>query len=78
MADVSVAPARVAEAKGLGGVEVMVALAERGGDRGGGGKSGDERGSGERVTHTRVTSFPAGVCVCASGTGCGAGERLDS
>ena len=37
MADVSVTKARAAEAKGLAEVEVMVALAERGGDRGGGG-----------------------------------------
>ena len=38
MADVSVTKARAAEAKGLAEVEVMVALAERGGDRGGGGR----------------------------------------
>ena len=48
VADVSVTKARAAEAKGLAEVEVMLALAERGGDRGGGGRRGGERGSGER------------------------------
>lgn len=67
-ADASVASARAAQAKGLGGgeAEAMVAAEERRGERGGGDKGGGERRGGEReatkVAEARAAEAKAKGC----------------